>query len=163
MNNFYKTFLLCALLPMVLASCTTKKLIPSQPISPVNTIEKPTLLSSSNSPMPFSNENYAKFSTYHWENREHIDIGAGGTLVEKDGCLLIQTGDTLLVPLLPHEKTAWNESTKTLTYFGREIKLGEKIFGGGSYHVEPSKPAVQYILKAKPECLAGRKLMVLRS
>lgn len=156
MSKFTKNFTAIAFTSLALLGCTNKKTVTTQPIIEPIVNNAPSAKPVTETP----NITYGKFSTYHWENGQHIQPATGGVLVEENGCLLVKSSEELYVPLLPHEKTTWNEATKTLTYFDKIIKVGQEIFGAGRMNVEPSKPTVKFIQQAKPECLAGRKFMV---
>lgn len=56
-----------------------------------------------------------------------------GHLKIKEQCLIIETGGTTAIqPIFSKNAVEWNESTKTLTYLGKDYKEGDEIhFGGG--------------------------------
>lgn len=162
MKLHFKNITLFSFLAIALTACINEKIVTAPSNLPIVNNDKVMMPITMDSKIarPVSKVNYAKFSTYHWESGQHIQPAAGGVLVEKDGCLLIDSSGELQVPLLPHEVTSWDETTKTLTFFNKKIKIGERIFGAGRMFVEPNKPTVQFIQKVDPKCLTGRKYMV---
>ena len=111
------------------------------------------------------NKPYAKFFTYPYEHSAEIEPAMGGTLVMKDGCLLIHNGDRLNVPVFPHGITTWNEETQTLTANGVDIPLNTELFTNGSLDGGKYDPNYDYDFEqqADPKCLENRYIQFLGS
>ena len=111
------------------------------------------------------NKLYAKFFTYPYEHGAEIEPAMGGTLVMKDGCLLIQNGDRLNVPVFPHGITTWNEETQTLTANGVDIPLNTELFTNGTLDGGKYDPNYDYDFEqqADPKCLENRYIQFLGS
>lgn len=107
----------------------------------------------------------AKFFTYPYQHGAEIEPAMGGTLVIKEGCLLIQSGDRLNVPVFPHGITTWNEDTKTLTANGVDIPLNTELFTNGPLDGGKYDPNYDYDFEqqADPKCLENRYIQFLGS
>ena len=111
------------------------------------------------------NEQYAKFFTYPYQHGAEIEPAMGGTLMMKDGCLLIQSGDRLNVPVFPHGITTWNDDTQTLTANGIDIPLNTELFTNGPLDGGKYDPNYDYNFEqqADPKCLENRYIQFLGS
>ena len=111
------------------------------------------------------NKKYAIFFTYPYEHGPEIEPGTGGTLVMKDGCLLILSGDRFDVPVFPHGITTWNENTQILTANGIDIPLNTEFFTNGPLEGGKYDPSYDYNFEqqANPKCLENRYIVFLGS
>ena len=114
--NFFTLSTSILALSIAVIGCTnnsdTQNITSPEPKISINNIPSDVSINDS------ENKSYAKFFTYPYEHGAEIEPAMGGTLVMKDGCLLIQNGDRLNVPVFPHSITTWNEETQTLTANG---------------------------------------------
>jgi|26BtaG_2_1085354.scaffolds.fasta_scaffold02940_2 hypothetical protein len=77
-----------------------------------------------------------KIFTYDFDPlRPQVDMGITGTLVEKDGCLLIQppVGTTLITPVLPDGVTRWDKKENNLYIENRKFVVGQKFSVNGVF------------------------------
>ncbi len=113
----------------------------------------------------YDQKSYAQFFTYPYKSGMEIQPATGGILVMKDGCLLLQSGDKLDVPIFPHGITTWNEEAQVLTANGIEIPINTKLFTNGPLNAGNYDPTYDYGFKqqADPKCLEGRYIQFLGS
>ena len=150
------TLLSVILLPLIATGCATNTTIPN------NTSPTPETPEASKDTKP---QTYAPFFTYPYVNGMEIQPATGGTLVMQDGCLLLQSGNTLEVPVFPHGITTWNANTNTLTANGVAIPLNSELFTNGPLGREKYDPNNDYNFaqQANPDCLKGRYIQFLGS
>lgn len=110
---------LFALLPLVLAACTT--------VPQAN--EETSLKHESTAPTKTS------IFTYHIDPDENYQALARitGTFVWEDGCIFLKSGDYYSTPMFPNAFTVWDEGTKTLTLNGHVFKMGDFITTNGGF------------------------------
>lgn len=113
----------------------------------------------------YDKKSYSPFFTYPYQHGAEIQPATGGTLVIKEGCLLLQSGDKLDVPIFPHGITVWNEETQILTANGVDIPINTDLFtngpiGGGQYN-----PNYDYGFEQQGDlkCLKDRYIQFLGS
>lgn len=113
----------------------------------------------------YDQKSYAQFFTYPYRHGAEIEPAMGGTLVMKDGCLLIQSSDRLNVPVFPHGITTWNENTQILTANGVDIPLNTELFTNGPLEGGKFDPTYDYGFEqqADTKCLEGRYIQFLGS
>ena len=110
-------------------------------------------------------EKYATFFSYPYQHGMEIQPGMGGTLVMREGCLLLQSDGRLNVPVFPHGITTWNEDTQVLSANGVNIPLNSELFTNGPLDGGAYDPSYDYGFEqqADPKCLENRNIQFLGS
>ena len=110
--------------------------------------------------------NYGEIFTYDFDpSLPQVDSGFYGTLIEKNGCLLIQppVKSLLTTPILPHNVSKWDKANNTLYIEGKAFPVGQKIFVNGvSLYGEDELNDARKMFKseANPRCLKDKWVIV---
>ena len=163
-TNIFKLLLTLTTMSLVLIGCSNNtNLSPAADANNQNISIPNPKVSVDN--IEYDQKSYAQFFTYPYINGMEIQPATGGTLVMKDGCLLLQRGDTLDVPIFPHGITTWNEEAQVLIANGIEIPINTKLFTNGPLNAGNYDPSYDYGFEqqADPKCLEGRYIQFLGS
>ncbi len=110
-------------------------------------------------------EVYAPFFTYSYSPGMEIQPATGGTLVMQNGCLLLQNGEELSVPVFPHSVTSWDEKKQILNANGVEIALNTRLFTNGplgTYQYDDDFN-FEFVQEADRACLQDKTVLILGS
>ena len=126
-----------------------------------------TLQPSSDKSMNNSNiSNYGEIFTYNFDpSLPQVDVGFQGTLIEKNGCLFIQSpvGSILTTPILPDGISKWDKASNPLYIENKAFRIGQKIFVNGiSLYGEEELNDARKMFKseASPLCLKDKWVIV---
>lgn len=110
-------------------------------------------------------EVHAPFFTYPYSPGFEIQPAISGTLIMQNGCLLLQNGEELSVPVFPDGVTSWNKEKQVLTANGVEIPLNTTLFTNGplgQYEFSDSLH-FEFVQKGDNKCLQDRTMFILGS
>ena len=126
-----------------------------------------TLQPSSDKSMNNSNvSKYGEIFRYDFDpSLPQVDVGFQGVLIEKDGCLLIQSlaKSILTTPILPYGVSRWDKIHNTLYIGNKSFPIGQKIFVNGvSLYGEQELSDARKMFKseASPSCLKDKWVIV---
>ena len=113
-------YILIVVLGMLAISCTTLK----------NSLE----VENTQNIQLIAASNEGKIFTYDFNpSIPQVDMGITGTLIEKNGCLLIQppAGTPLITPVFPDGITRWDKKENVLYIENRRFLIGQKFSVNG--------------------------------